>query len=204
MEIEYTLTMKELGASLQPLKEKHGKSTRIVIPSNAIWILVLVLLVAWYLTNGRRTFAEHAVSFWMGLLAGGGSVALLLFWSKRMLLLSNARFETDERNRWLFELQRMRLAPEELTITSAVQRISLAWAGVCQIDATEIGVIFWTTTRSAHIVPRRAFRDEAHFNEFVSLAREYQEGRGQPTPRPTGIITSLPPEATAITRPNAP
>ncbi len=204
MEIEYTLTMKELGASLQPLKEKRGKSKRRRIPANAIYILFLVLLVGWFIAGGRRSLAEHAVSFWMGLLAGGGSVALLLCWSKRMLLLSNERIETDERNRWLFELQRMRLAPEELTVTSTVQRISLAWAGVCQIDDTELGVIFWTTTRSAHIVPRRVFRDEAHFDEFVSRAREYQEGAGQPTPRPTGIITSLPPEATAITRPNAP
>jgi hypothetical protein len=204
MEIEYTLTMKELGASLQPLKEKHGKNKRIVIPSNAIWILVLVLLVAWFLANGRTTILGHAMAFWMGLFAGGGGMALLLVWSKRMLITSNARFPSDERNQWLFEPQRMRLGPADLTITSTTQKTSIAWSGVCQIDATEDYVMFWTTTRSGHIVPRRAFRDAAHCDEFVALARQYRQGEAQPTPRPTGIITGLPPEATAITRPSAP
>jgi hypothetical protein len=123
--------------------------------------------------------------------------------SKRIILVNNNRFRDDPRNRWLFGPHRIRLEPERVLLFSPVHQLQIAWKGICQIDVTENWVAFWTTTRSGHAVPRRAFRDEQHFEEFLALARQYQQGRGQQEPKPTEIITGLPPRSDAFTRPDA-
>jgi hypothetical protein len=123
---------------------------------------------------------------------------------KKIILVNSNRFRDDPRNRWFFGPHRIRIDPEGVTIIFPVQQLQIAWAGICQIDATEKRIAFWTTTRSGHVVPRRAFRDEQHFEEFVGLARQYQQANGQQTRKHTGIIAGLSPQSDAFTRPGTP
>jgi hypothetical protein len=61
-------------------------------------------------------------------------------------------------------------------------------------------VFLMTSTKDGVPVPRRAFRDRQHFEEFAALARRYKEG----APATTAITTALPgegqPRPTAVTR----
>jgi hypothetical protein len=68
---------------------------------------------------------------------------------------------------------------------------------VWHIGTTGSHVFLYTATAIAFVVPHRAFRDRQHLNDFVALARQYQQG-----PRSTGIIADLP-QSTAIARPDA-
>lgn len=213
MEIEYNLTIKDLSALARPLQEKKTRvssARRSAAAAQWPWFVILsLIMVAWMVVNypGRdRAFkglTGFVAPFLMGMPLGAIGLGCVLVVMKKILLVDNNRFRDDPRNRWLFGPHRIQIEPERVTLISSVQQLQIAWAGICQIDATDNLIAFWTTTRSTHVVPRRAFRDQQHFEEFVALARQYQQGRGQQAPKPTGIIAGLPPQLGAFTRPDA-
>jgi hypothetical protein len=96
------------------------------------------------------------------------------------------------------------LSPEGITETGSQSVTTHRWPKIWHIGETRDHVFFFLSLDTAFVVPRRAFRDQQHFEEFVALARQYQQGRGQQAPKPTGIIASLPPQSDAFTRPDVP
>jgi hypothetical protein len=92
---------------------------------------------------------------------------------------------------------RLRIDPKEVTTLTAFSTYTEQWAVVWLIDETDDHVFLYTGCLTAHVIPKRAFRDDQHCAEFVALARKYKEG-----PKPTGILTRLPDDATEIFRPD--
>jgi hypothetical protein len=131
----------------------------------------------------------------------GALAALLIFLLFVVLVLrSQKKTLKDARNQWLFATRRMALTPEEFSITSWFSRFYYRWEVVSDIAVTPGHVFLFLTSTDAAVVPRRAFRDQQHFEEFVALASRYREGAAPPA----GVRDALPAEAprrpTTITR----
>jgi YcxB-like protein len=208
MEVEYTLKLEELWLieHIPPGEKPRAKKTK--RGSRGEWVIFVAggIILFWLLSSPYKTvvatFLGLGIWFLIGLFLGAIGMFFIFVRMKKVLLRGTAEFSDDDRNRWLFEPQRLRLHPQALTINSASQQLTNCWSMVWKIDVTEDQVCFYTTTKNGHIVPRRAFRDQQHFEEFVVLARQYQQGFNQQGPQSTGIVAGLPPQSTATTRPD--
>jgi hypothetical protein len=73
--------------------------------------------------------------------------------------------------------RRVELDEDGLRQTAPLHDVRTKWAGVLNIIETPTHVFLMTDRLAGYIVPRRAFRDEAHYTEFVRFARERTRGR---------------------------
>jgi hypothetical protein len=153
----------------------------------AVLVVVLALLIGlgpWALLGGLL----------LGALLTAFALLLLVAWLRADYLLQPAMFFDDPRNQWLLATRRVTLTPEEVVITSRHFRDAYPWGVVWDVAATADHVFLLTTTKDGLLIPRRAFRDRQHFEEFVALARRYQAGAST-----SAAITATPPRPTAIT-----
>ena len=194
MEVEYSLTPEDLLAVGRfRRRQKSQPAARWPAPVIA-GLLVLLFFVA------RAWPAVRAPGFLPGL-GVGVFLPLVLFLLIVVLALGTRKaLLKDPRNQWLFATRRITLSPEELSIASWFARFSYRWEAVSDIRVTPGHVFLFITSTDAAVVPRRAFRDQQHFKEFVALARRYREGAAAPA----GVMDALPAEAprrpTTITR----
>jgi hypothetical protein len=98
------------------------------------------------------------------------------------------------RGQWTVRDVHVILSANELRTTARGHTCKFEWSSVWRIGQTDKHVFLYVLRDAAIIIPRRAFRDDWHFDEFVALARQYQQERGL-RPKESGIITSLPPQA---------
>lgn len=150
---------------------------------------------------GDNALLPSLMGYFVGLLGAG-----LLFRCRQALMIRSfhkAQCE-DPRSEWAFRDVRVVLSSNQLRRVARGATCVYEWSRVWHIDETDKLVSLWVTRDSAIIIPRRAFRDDRHFEEFIALARQYQQERGQRAPKPIGIITALPPQSDAFTLPGAP
>ena len=65
------------------------------------------------------------------------------------------------------------LDEEGLHQTAPLHEVRTKWAGVLKIIETPTHVFLMTDRLAGYIVPRRAFRDQEHYAEFVLFARKH-------------------------------
>jgi hypothetical protein len=194
VEVEYNLTPDDLLAALRARRRKGPQPAR-----GWTWLVVFGLLVLLYFL-GQAAPAFPAPGFlagWgVGVVCGMGLFLLFVVLVQR----AQKKVLKDARNQWLFATRRITLTPEEFSITSWFSRFSYRWEVVWDVVVTPGHVFLFITSTDAAVVPRRAFRDQEHFKEFIALARRYREGAAPPA----GVMDALPAEAprlpTTITR----
>ncbi len=216
MEVEYSLTFQDMEA-LARYQHRRLK-TQHVLPTakRALWIPVFALLLT-ALTNVLVFFGPKLPpidtqwwdAFWYGLFAGLllGCLPLLVVRASRWkaaVRYAVRRAYNNEESRWMFAPQRMQIDVGGFSIFSENHQLSYSWAVVCEIGVTPGHAFFYTAPIHAHVLPRRAFRDQQHFQEFIDLAQQYQQGAARRAPKETGIIAGLPPQSSSFTRPNVP
>lgn len=194
MEVEYSLTPEDL---LALMRSRQRMNTRPA--SGWLWALLFGLLVVLYfLADAAPAFMPRGFlpGWGVGLFCGLALFLLFAVLARR----SQNNVLKDARNQWLFATRRITLSPEEFSIASWFARFSYRWEAVSDIRVTPGHVFLFITSTDAAVVPRRAFRDQDHFKEFVALARRYWEGAAAPA----GVMDALPAEAprrpTTITR----
>jgi hypothetical protein len=202
MDVEFQLTPEDLPAFAryhqQLLPEKNQ-----AVPQ-WFWGVLLVLFVGFMICAYRWGIRQ---SEFVGFLMGGFVAVLwimfLLLWRYKAALQRQKRLQADERNhyQYQYEVKRLTLSPEGITVTGSQSISTNRWPMIWHVGNTSDYAFFYVSLESAIVVPRRAFRDEQHFEEFIALARQYQQEAAQPEPKPSGIIAGLPPESTAISRP---
>ena len=205
MEIEYSLNPDDFQAFER--YHRRLRSTQIPLSASAVFgalamsILVGVglMFAAFFLNEeGFVTFCKGAFIGW---LAG---VFLQSWWQLCLQRsLHKAQCE-DPRSDWAIHDIRVILSADGVRIISRASTSIYEWSRVWHIGTTDKHVFLCFTRNTATVVPRRVFRDEQHFEEFIARARQYQENWKQQQPKSTSIITALPPQADAITRSDVP
>lgn len=211
MEVEYNLTFRDMEA-LSRYHHKHHTMRQLsaVRKKRMLWSVVLALPLAiltqvYFAVGGElpeidiRWCIVFGCGFFLGILLFTVLIAKAFFIRSAVKQAYN-----NEESRWLFAPQRMRINAGGFSIISEYHHLSYSWAVVCEIGVTVDHAFFYTAQVQVHVLPGRAFRDRQHFKEFIDLARQYQQGHGPRELKSTGIITSLPPESTAITPLDAP
>jgi hypothetical protein len=174
MEVDYSLTLDDALAF-----RRHYQAHRQSAPPGRSfpWVGWLVCIAAGLLLGVGHSIYQvpfHwltlAVLF-LGVFVGGGitlRVCHANFLSWRL------QFE-DPRNRAWRGPWRLAISPEGITQTSALERTFKRWDIILWIDTTEEHLFLYDSPYCCMIVPRRAFRDDRHFDEFVDLARRYRD-----------------------------
>jgi hypothetical protein len=200
MEVEYTLRPEDFQAFAR-YHLKQGSS----VPTKSLLIAIagfLVIAVIWgvlpFLIGFVPNFQGGAfVGLLLGNILGGIGASLGQSWWKGLAYRAawKVTYE-DPQSEWT---NRVILSPEQLHTVTQVSTSTYRWSVVCRIAVTQDHVFLYLTrgfpiTRGvAILIPRRAFRDISHFEEFIALARRYRQG-----PTPTGILTALPFPSTGI------
>lgn len=206
MEIDYSLRSEDLQAHLRyHVSFQRQPLTSLVAVLGVVVIVAIMLGIPFIVHLWGSSDRYFGLAYFFGLLVGAlGEVFILFWWSYWMLRKNNkAKFE-DKRSNWAYQDIHVILSPSQL-ITKSRESIEMySWAVVWRIGLTRKHVFLSLTKTMSIVIPRRVFRDTAHCEEFVALARQYQRDCLEQKPKPTGIITSLPPEPTAIRRSDLP
>ena len=78
----------------------------------------------------------------------------------------------SRRNRMLFAENVLTLDESGLTAESQYAKSEMKWPIVQRLVRTRYSVLFYVTSRSAFVVPRRAFRDDAEYDAFCEYCRQ--------------------------------
>jgi hypothetical protein len=192
VEVEFNLTLEDIQAFVRYYqRSRPGQKFR--LGRNWVWVVLLCLLLLMMVAG--NSLRELLPGLLVGGVLGALGVLFILVRSNKVLLQSQDEFCSEPHNQWVFSARRVTLSPEELVIASWFFRTSYRWQAIWDIGVTPAHVFLFTTSREAVPVPRRAFRDQQHFEEFVALARHYQQGAPTST-----AITAAPPRPTTITR----
>ncbi len=198
MELEYTLRSEDFRAFTRYYRKRLSGQT--TFSSSAV-LGVVVIMLAWGLALILATFFFEDEGVIVGMLIGWIGAWLLQSWlqacSNRSI--HRARCE-DPRSEWAVRDVRVVISADHLLNVARGAKSMYEWSRIWHIGVTDKHVFLCITRISAIIIPRRAFRDYQHFEEFVALARQYQQGRDEQTPKPTGIIAGLPPQLDAFTQ----
>jgi len=193
MEIEFGLTPQDMPAFWR--YHPQAKKELVQPLLRAHWLRVLIDSILHF---GLFIFIFYQVS--QSLVTSSG-IALLLFlamiWIRWYEARRTSRWYEDPREHWRFATQRLTISPDGVKTVSAYQEITYRWKVVWAIDATKDYVFFYNSTLPALILPRHAFRDASHVEEFLDLARDYQQGSKETT-----ITTDLRPRSTAFFKPD--
>jgi len=207
MEVEYNLTLQDVKAFVR-YHQKHGPKakpyivTRLVGIALGVVIAILATLTGWL---SSRPDGQWMAGFCVGSIAGLIMTFFLLALLAKLLVIPNAiRLYDREECRWFLAWRRLRITSDGFEITNEFEQLWFSWSVVWLIDSTDEYVYFYTTLIHAHIVPRRAFRDQQHFEEFIDLACRYHKGLQPRESTSTDILDALPAHPTGITRPHHP
>lgn len=82
-------------------------------------------------------------------------------------------------NKGILGPKRVRISPESLQEAGEFQTTATEWAAIQKIAVTPLALYLYNSSVSAFIVPRRCFPNDAAFEEFVRLARQYKADVGR-------------------------
>ncbi len=205
MEVEYTLRPDDFQAFARYHRKLRSAQTHPSLMAS-LGVLGILIVGIWggMLFAGLFFQGEGFFTFGMGLLIGCLVSALGQGWWRACMNRSIHKAQCeDPRSEWTIRDIRIILSSDEIRVISRASTSIYEWSRVWHIGETNKHIFLCITRTVAITIPRRAFRDQQHFEEFLALAQQYQKGIAQSQEKSTGIITSLPPESTTISTPDA-
>jgi membrane protein implicated in regulation of membrane protease activity len=171
MEIEYEVREDDVVA----LYRNHYKQGGSPLPLRLVAMMlgmaapVSVAGVVWILAAGNPMIWDVFKLLLIACVAV--FLALLVVWRRyapRWMLRQGKNAQALGRHR-------LTLTPERFVHTNDYSTESTLWSALERIAITNDHAFFYTTTLTAHILPRRAFADDRHFEEFTETARQYYD-----------------------------
>ncbi|WP_425618501.1 YcxB family protein [Anatilimnocola sp. NA78] len=119
----------------------------------------------------RQTFHSIEPVTYVG---AGGLFFGVLFgirkWQYRRIML---RTYSKGRNLSVFGPRRLTITPTVLMSSAPYLQSVQRWEGIEKVVADKHAIYIFNSSMTAHILPRRAFNSERHFQEFAAKAAEY-------------------------------
>jgi hypothetical protein len=175
MDVDYDLTADDLyafqwrAAFTSPIGKRARRRTY------AAWFIAL-LLFAILPAIGADGFSVSRVSFTF-LLVAYPIVALgqwiLEKWLIRRAILQLLKREKPGKGQ--LGRHRIVLSDDVIIESTAVGESRTAWAGVDRVEQNDQYIFIYTSPTSAHVIPRRAFRDSQAADDFYQASRLHQE-----------------------------
>jgi hypothetical protein len=202
MEIEYTLRPEDLRAYTRYYRKLPSVQPRL---SRLMALGMVVIMLAWVSALIIADFFFKEENLLVGMFIGSFGVLLWQGWWHFCWYRSFYKAQCeDPRSEWAVRDVQVFILPDQLRTVCRGSAATYHWPVVWHIGVTSKHVFLFLTGMNAIIIPRRVFRDTAHCEEFIALARQYRRDWLELKRKPTGIITSLPPDPTAITSPDLP
>lgn len=199
MEVEFDLTAEDYQAFAR-YQRKLGRVPKKHLSIGVVGFLGIMAITFWgvlftlVLLGVFRGEGAHALQ--VGLVFGWLGASLAQIWWQRWYLRGLWKVACqDHRSVWEAQDVRVILSPDQLCTATRVSTNTYRWPVVWRIVVTRDHAFLYLTRETAILIPRRAFREAPQFEEFIALARQYQQGQGE---KPTGIVVALPPEPTAV------
>jgi hypothetical protein len=188
VEIEFTLTEDDLIA-FHKYHTEHPPAPTKPVSTRGLWLIVVLLslIVGLSLTaGGPRGNNPYYFYSCLALLLGTLSLIFSLPRMKNRQIARSVEADLEQAKKArLLGPQRLVIKPEGLTVMVSLRAGFVDWRGIEKVVVTEDHAIFYVTTYSAHVVPKRAFPDELAFMEFVTAVKRFrraaEEGRGTNT-----------------------
>jgi hypothetical protein len=197
VEAEFNLRPEDLrafaGFQWQRLQEESPR----FVSAGFVFVIIAFLVVLVAITIGAESYL---VGLLLGVFMSSLCWGMIVARPRTAYVLFPKEFFNDPRNQWVWATQRVTLGPEGVAVSSWSCRASHSWEAIWDVGVTEDHVFLCTSTKDAVVVPRRAFRDQQQYEEFVALARRYQKGARTSTAITAALPGETPARATAITR----
>ena len=206
MEVEYQLSVADVAA-FQRFHRKHGPKAQPnplvrVVQKGLAWVIAALAGLAYWF------FFQPKGDWLSGCCAGmfvGIAITFVYFLLQVNAAVRNAlRLYEREESRWLLTRRRLKITADGFEITNDYQHVRSNWYVVWLIESTDEHAFFYWCTNQAYIIPRRAFGDSRHFEDFIDLACRYHKGLPARKSTSTEILDALPAEQTGITLPRQP
>ena len=171
LSVEFELTEEDLLA-FNRYHNAHSRTVKEIRRKAYLMLLLLAVLLGLLILINPETWS----------FAGTVGLAFILVVAVLMALPSFRRGQVNRmaRRLWaeggnqaLLERQTMSITAEGITKDSPNVRSLIRWPGVGKIVTTDAHAFFYFSALSAYVVPRRAFPDDADFENFVAAAREF-------------------------------
>jgi hypothetical protein len=176
MEIEFVLLPEDILALHEYLwdhPEQFGRKR-----AGSLWIF----LVAFGLLTAISIAVLATSGEWNAMTIFAPTVFVLLlclqFFGRRLLrrqVRRNLERKADANTKALLGWRRITLAPEGIRTASESSNTTAFWPSIEKIVIGGEQAFIFNSARAAHVIPRRAFADEAAFREFVAAARRYRD-----------------------------
>ena len=178
MEIEYSLKPEDFKAFSRYQRKLRSVSLRDIIVVMITFVGIVLGLALWL----------PAFLFGNGALLTATLSVIIATWAGMHL-----------HSQWMIRDVRVVLTANELRTVARGHTSTFEWSTVWCISKTDKHAFLYVAKDTAIIIPGRVFCDDQHFEEFVALARHYQQERGQHAPKSTAIMTALPPQSDSFT-----
>lgn len=172
-EIVYDVTMEDLLAyNLDYLKQsRFGRRNLLVyrLSPPLAWLVLgaLMILLGTPLNPWAFAFSLTVVSIGWFFLAP-------IQWN-RIIRKRVRKIYAEGQNRTVLGMHRLVLTPEGIENSSETSDTRTKWSAVEKIVEMERYYYLFVGAAQAHIVPKRAFSDEASGRRFIEIARRYRE-----------------------------
>jgi hypothetical protein len=175
MVVEYEITPDDLFAFQWRAAFKSRPARRATRQAYLFWFLALLLISILPAIGGDGfVFSRIDWTFLPG-------TVLLVFLLQKLLtnwLMRRAirRMLADEKpGRGQLGRHRVVLQPDAVVESTGVNQTRTSWSGVDRVEQEQEYIFIYTSPMSAHLIPKRAFRDAAEADAFYQLAKARKE-----------------------------
>jgi hypothetical protein len=178
LEIEYDITREDLAAFQWHAVFESPRGRRLRRLSYLGWVLVVLLfaLVTFIGADGFRVTPLSLMFFAVPLL-----IMLFLQWCLERWVLRRVirHLMKDERpDRGQLGRHRVIVGEDGLSESTAVSESRTTWAGVDRVEQGADYIYIYVSPASAHVIPKRAFKDAAEAAAFYEFSQARKAAAG--------------------------
>src|SRR5262245_17126578 len=136
-----------------------------------IWITILFKMVSW----------QASWQGWPGLALGCALYLSLMVSVVGFLTAYHTAAKQHRENAYrhpananAIGTRRVRIAPDGVCVWTAHSQATVRWHGITRVERSDHALYFFLTDFSGYVVPKRAFFDEAMFQQFGRVAAEFE------------------------------